>query len=219
MTRQRSFKRLVRLRMEKTGERYAAARAALLAAAESKSTEAPTLTVSDEVIQRRTGRGWEEWFDLLDDSGAIAKPHREIARWLQSEHGIDGWSAQSVTVSYERARGRRAVGEHADGFAITASKTVAVPVDRLYDAFVDESLRERWLPDGRLRERTATKPKSARFDWGDGETRVVVGFTAKGDAKSVVDLEHGRLPDTAEAERMKAFWRERVAALKEVLEG
>jgi Domain of unknown function (DUF4287) len=219
MTRQRSFKRLVRARMEKTGERYASARAALLAAEKSTSTKAPTLTVADEVIRRRTGRGWEEWFDLLDDSGAIAKPHREIARWLASEHGIDGWSAQSVTVSYERARGRRAVGEHADGFAITASKTVAVPVDRLYDAFVDESLRERWLPGGPLRERTATKPKSARFDWGDGETRVVVGFTAKGDAKSVVDLEHARLPDAAEAERMKAFWRERVAALKEVLEG
>lgn len=204
--------------MEKTGERYSAARAALLTA-ESKEAEAPALTVSDDVIRRRTGRGWEEWFDLLDDSGAIAKPHPEIARWLRLEHGIDGWSAQSVTVSYERARGRRAVGEHSDGFAITASKTVAVPVDRLYDAFVDESLRRHWLPDGQLRERTATKPKSARFDWGDGETRVIVGFTAKGDAKSVVDLEHARLPDAAEAERMKAYWRERVAALKEVLEG
>jgi hypothetical protein len=218
MTRQRSFKRLVRARMEKTGERYAAARAALLVAEESTPTEAPTLTVSDEVIRRRTGRGWEEWFDLLDDSGAIAKPHREIARRLQSEHGIDGWSAQSVTVSYERARGRRAVGEHADGFAITAQKTVAVPVDRLYDAFVDESLRERWLPGGRLRERTATRPKSARFDWDGGETRVVVGFEAKREAKSVVAIEHARLPGAAEAEQMKAFWRERVATLKEVLE-
>ena len=219
MTRQRSFKRLVRARMEKTGERYAAARAAFLAAEESTSTKALRLTVSDEVIRRRTGRGWEEWFDLLDNSGAITKPHREIARWLASEQGIDGWSAQSVTVSYERARGRRAVGEHVDGFAITASKTVAVPVDRLYDAFVDESLRERWLPGGPLRERTATKPKSARFDWGDGGTRVIVGFRAKGNGKSVVDLEHARLADAAKAERMKAFWRERVAALKEVLEG
>ena len=33
-------------------------------------------------------------------------------------------------------------------------------MDRLYDAVVEESLRESWLPDGRLRERTATKPKS-----------------------------------------------------------
>jgi hypothetical protein len=218
MTRQRSFKRLVRSRMEKTGERYAAARAALLAAEEPNVAEAPTMTVSDEVIRRRTGRGWEEWFDLLDDSGAVAKPHAEIARWLASEHGIDGWSSQSVTVSYERARGRRAVGEHADGFAITAQKTVAVPVERLYDAFVDEGLRERWLPGADLRERTATKPKSVRFDWGDGRTRVVVGFEPKGERKSVVALEHARLPDAEEAERMKAYWRERVATLKEVLE-
>jgi hypothetical protein len=218
MTRQRSFKRLVRVRMEKTGERYAAARASLLAAEEPNATEGPALTVSDEVIRRRTGRGWEEWFDLLDDWGAVSRRHPEIARWLRSEHGIDGWSSQSVTVSYERARGLRAVGEHADGFAVTATKTVAVPVEQLYDAFVDASLRERWLPDDALRERTATRPRSARFDWDHGATRVIVGFEAKGEAKSTVSLEHAKLPDAAEAERMKAFWRERVAALKEVLE-
>jgi hypothetical protein len=219
MTTQKSFKRLVRARMAKTGESYTSARRSLLAAEETKANDAPALTVSDEVIRRRTGRGWEEWFDLLDEWGAIARPHAEIARWLASEHGIDGWSSQSVTVSYERARGLRAVGEHADGFAVTASKTVAVPVERLYDAFVEESQRERWLPDGNLRERTATRPKSARFDWGDGDTRVIVGFEAKGDAKSLVALEHARLADATEAERMKAFWRERVAVLKEVLEG
>jgi hypothetical protein len=218
MTRQKSFKRLVRARMEKTGERYTAARAALLAAEEPKATEGPALTMSDEAIRRRTGRGWEEWFDLLDEWGAVERPHPEIARWLREERGVDGWDAQSVTVSYERARGLRAVGERPEGFSITASKTVAVPVDRLFDAFVDESLRERWLPDGRLRERTATKPKSARFDWGDGETRVVVGFDAKGDEKSSVALEHARLADAGEAERMKVYWRDRVAALKEVLE-
>jgi hypothetical protein len=218
MTRQKSFKRLVRARMEKTGERYTAARAALLAAEEPKATDGPALTMSDEAIRRRTGRGWEEWFDLLDEWGAVERPHPEIARWLREERGVDGWDAQSVTVSYERARGLRAVGERPEGFSITASKTVEVPVDRLFDAFVDESLRERWLPDGRLRERTATKPKSARFDWGDGETRVVVGFDAKGDEKSSVALEHARLADAGEAERMKVYWRDRVAALKEVLE-
>jgi len=123
-----------------------------------------------------------------------------------------------VTVNYERAGGLRAVGEHADGFTIFASKTVAVPVDRLYEAFVDESQRERWLSDGELRERTVSKPKSARFDWGDGETRVIVGFTAKGEEKSAVALAHERLADAGEAERMKAYWRDRVAALKQLLE-
>jgi hypothetical protein len=218
MTRQKSFKRLVRARMGKTGESYTGARAALLAATDPKASEGPALTMSDEAIRRRTGRGWEEWFDLLDEWGAADRSHTEIARWVAAEQGIGGWSAQAVTVSFERARGLRAVGEHADGFAVTASKTVAVPVDRLFDAFVDEPLRERWLPGVELRERTVSRPRSARFDWREGETRLIVGFTPKGESKSAVALAHERLPDAAEADRMKAFWRDRVAALKEVLE-
>ena len=218
MTRHKSFKRLVRSRMEKTGEGYTAARAALLAAEEPKATEGAALPMSDEAIRGRTGRGWEEWFDLLDEAGAAERPRTEVVGWLAEEHGIEGWGAQAVTITYERARGLRAVGEGPDGFTVTASKTVAVPVDLLYEAFVDESLRRRWLPDGDLRARTASKPKSARFDWGDGETRVNVAFVAKDEAKSTAALQHERLADGEEAERMKAFWRDRVAALKEVLE-
>jgi hypothetical protein len=138
-------------------------------------------------------------------------------RWLAEEQGVDGWGAQSV--SYERARGLRAVGECPEGFSVTASKTVAVPVERLFDAFIDESLLRRWLPDGDLRERTASRPKSARFDWGDGETRVIVGFTTKGEGKSVAALEHERLASAEQAERMKAWWREHLAAPKSQLEG
>jgi hypothetical protein len=221
MTTQRSFKRLVRARMEKTGESYTAARLILLMADEPKpSTARPALATSDAEIRRRTGRGWEEWFDLLDDWGAADRTHREIARWVAEQQGVVplAWNAQAVAGSYERVRGLRVVGEHPDGFAVTASKTVAVPVDRLYDAFVDAALRGSWLPDGDLRERTATKPKSARFDWGDGPSRVHVTFAAKGDAKSTAALEHRRLADAQEAERMKAYWRDRVASLKEVLE-
>ena len=220
MTRHRSFKRLVRARMEKTGESYTAARAMLLAAEESEESEGPPLATSDEAIRERTGRGWEEWFDLLDEWGAAERPHREIARWVAAQQGAQplAWNVQAVTVSYERARGGRAVGEHADGFAITASKTVAVPVERLFDAFTDEPTRDRWLPDGKLRERTATRPKSARFDWGDGETRVNVTFVAQSEAKSTVALEHARLPGAEEAEETKGWWRERLNTLKSVLE-
>jgi uncharacterized protein YndB with AHSA1/START domain len=92
-----------------------------------------------------------------------------------------------------------------------------VPIDRLFDAFVDHVLREQWLPDGELRERTASKPKSARFDWSNG-TRVIVDFKAKGESKSVVALAHERLSDAAEAERMKALWRERLNLMRSQLE-
>jgi len=136
--------------------------------------EGPPLATSDEAIRQRTGRGWEEWFDLLDEWGAAERPHKEVARRVAAELGIEplAWNAQAITVSYERARGRRVVGERSDGFAVTVQRTVAAPVERLFDSFVDRSLRGRWLADDELRERTATKPKSARFDWADGESRV-----------------------------------------------
>jgi hypothetical protein len=46
-----------------------------------------------------------------------------------------------------------------------------------------------------------------------------VGFLAKGEAKSTMALGHARLADAQEAEEMKAWWRERLAALKRLLEG
>jgi uncharacterized protein YndB with AHSA1/START domain len=203
--------------MEKTGESYTAARLRLLAGDEPQRI---SLATSDEVIRERTGRGWEEWFDLLDEWGAADKSHREIARWLAGQQGIHplAWNAQAIAGSYERARRGRQVGEHEDGFTVTASKTVAVPIERLYAAFVDAGERARWLPDADLRERTTIEPRSARFDYGDGTSRVHVALVAKGETKSTAALTHERLPDGKEAERMKAFWRERVAGLKEVLE-
>jgi hypothetical protein len=221
MTRHKSFKRLVRARMGKTGESYTAARAMLLAAAEPEATEAPALATSDEAIRQWTGRGWEEWLDALDEWGAAERSHREIARWVAAELAIEplAWNAQAITVSYERGRGGRAVGERADGFAVTASKTVRVAVDRLFDAFADASQRERWLPDAALRARTATRPRSVRFDWGDGQSRVNVTIDAKAEAKSTVTVEHARLADAAAAEWTKRWWRERLTALKSQLEG
>jgi hypothetical protein len=220
MTTQRSFKRLVRARMEKTGESYTAARAMLLAAEEPDAGFRRVLATSDEEIRRRTGRGWEEWFDLLDEWGAAERTHRETARRVaevQEAHPL-AWNVQAVVSSYERTRGLRAPGEHADGFAITASKTVGVPVEKLFDAFVDASLRERWLPGAALTERVATRPRSARFDWSDGTSRVHVTFTAKSADRSTAALQHVRLADAGEADRMKTYWRDRVSALKEELE-
>jgi hypothetical protein len=210
MTTQKSFKRLVRARMEKTGESYTAARTSLLRP-QPEALDESVLATSDERIRERTGAGWEEWFDRLDAWGARERTHREIARWVAGQQGVVplAWSVQAVAGSYERARGLRAVGEHENGFTVTASKTVAVPVERLYAAFVDESVRSRWLPDGDLRERTRLEPRSARFDWGDGTTRVHVAFAAKSPDRSTAALSH---------ERMKAYWRERVTTLKAVLE-
>ena len=45
-----------------------------------------------------------------------------------------------------------------------------------------------------------------------------LAFLAKGDGKSTAALEHRRLADADEAVRMKTYWRQGVAALKDLLE-
>jgi hypothetical protein len=218
MTTQKSFKRAVRDRMEKTGERYTAARAHLLPADEAADPEYEP-RMSADAVRGATGREWDEWFALLDEWGGAEHQHKEIAAYLAGEHGVPGWWAQTVTVEYERARGLRAPGSGRDGlFSVGASRTIAVPVERLYAAFVDPELRERWLAGDRVRERTLLPHRSARFDWEDGATRLVVGFVDKGAGKSQVALSHERVPDAEVAAELKAYWRERLTALKALLE-
>lgn len=220
MTAGKTFKRRVRARMAKTGESYTTARRMLIAAGDRPEPVRVDWTppVSDETLTNATGHDWVHWFSLLDGWGATAHTHAEMARWLSDEHGVPGWWSQSVTVGYEQARGLRVPGQHADGFSVSATKTIEVPVEVLFDWFVDDTLRERWLPGADLRVRTATRPKTARYDWEDGSTRVAVGFNRLGDDKSQIAIEHSRLPDADTADEMKAWWRERVAALKPLLE-
>jgi uncharacterized protein YndB with AHSA1/START domain len=175
--------------------------------------------VSAEALMRATGRTRAEWFGLLDAWGGAERAHKEIALWLSDTHGVDGWWAQSITVDYEQARGLRAPGQRRGaGFEANASKTIAVPVARLFAAFHDPKLRRGWLPDADLRERTSQTGRSARFDWEDGATRVIVAFESKGADKSQVAVTHERLPDAAAAAAKKAYWRERLAGLKDMLE-
>jgi hypothetical protein len=226
MTTRKTFKTRVRARMAKTGERYAAAYRQLdgppvpdtagpEAAPPEPNPAAPPL-VTDEAIRGATGIGWEEWFAILDAAGAAEMSHPQIARWLVSERGVPGWWAQNVTVTYERARGRRAANQTTDGFQVSVSRTVGVPVERLYATLSDDAERATWLPDG-VTLRRATAPKGVRLAWGDG-SRVVVALFAKGPAKSQLTLSHERLPDAASVERMRTEWRDRLAELKTRLE-
>lgn len=64
-----------------------------------------------------------------------------------------------------------------------------------------------------------SKPKTARFDVGDGTTRLLVVVEPKGPAKSTVVVEHSRLADAAEREARQTSWRHALATLKAQLEG
>lgn len=216
MTEKKALKRRVRARMDKTGERYTTARAHV--AREQETEPEPDLSglASDDALAAATGRGWEEWFAVLDGWNADERTHTEIARHLATEHGVPGWWRQTVTVGYERARGLRAKHERPDGFSVSVSRTIAAPAARLHAAFTDERERERLVPG--LVPRPSRARLVARFDRQSDGTRIVTSFEEKGAAKGTVHVQIDRLADAGAAERAKAEWRDLLDRLKRALE-
>jgi hypothetical protein len=106
---------------------------------------------------------------LVLDPRPVGRPTEEArgdGRLPNRQHDVPGWWAQSITVWYERARGMRLKHQQADGFTIYASRTIAVPIDVLFDAFVNPRSRRKLLTDGTMTLRTSQQGHTARFDWG-----------------------------------------------------
>lgn len=171
--------------------------------------------VSDEAVRSKTGRAWAEWFELLDGEGAREMPHKKIAELIHGKYGIDGWWAQNVTVGYEQERGLRDKHQKASGYEISVSRTVPVAIDALCAAWQDEA-RGRWLGEDVV-VRKATPNRTMRVTWPD-QTDLVVYFEAKGEAKSQVVVQHGKLADADAAARMKSYWAEALQRLRAELE-
>ncbi|GAA1722415.1 hypothetical protein GCM10009809_17620 [Isoptericola hypogeus] len=204
--------------------------------ATGEGTRRSVQTIGDDAVAEATGRGRGEWFSLLDAAGASGWSHREIAAWLAAEHGVDGWWAQSVTVAYEQERGMRAPGQRADGrFEVSSTKSVAGDLEGVFALVADAEHRARWLDPGLAEagagERSevlgATPTSSVRLVWPVGALgapahrpgRVIVGlYQARDDdgtprGKVRVGVQHGGLESTDLAERLRAFWKDRLADL------
>jgi len=185
-----------------------------------KSTQPPTKVagISSEAVAAKTGKTWEQWIATLDKAGAKKMTHKEIVAYLHDEHGVGDWWQQMVTVGYEQARGLRARHQTPDGYEASVSKTLAVPISTLYQAWADEAIRVRWLKRKSLAVRKATPSKSVRLTWGSGKSNVDVQFYARGDAKSQVTLQHNKLASADDVAKMKAFWGKALEALVKLLE-
>ena len=221
----KDFKRLVRGRMQKTGESYTAARAT--SSSRSPPPPSPLPRAASTMPSSPAGATPSSRRGPAAPGSAGSRrsttPRRTPGRTGRSrstsheKYKVPGWWAQAVTVGYERIKGLRAVGQRRDGsFEANKSRTFAVPLVRLYRAFHDARTRARWLPGVDLTVRTATRGKSMRITWPD-RTSVVVGFESRGAGKSQVAIQHGKLADRAAAARMKQYWAERLGALGEVL--
>lgn len=215
MTVNKDFKRLVRARMQKTGEAYTAARNRLL----QKKTEidyAKLAGTTEKTIEARTGCNWKRWVDALDFLKADKWSHTARAAYIAEKYKIDGWWAQTVAVGYERIKGLRAIGQRMDG-SYEASKTKVFPASlaKVYRAWSNTKSRKTWLPD-EFSVTTANRNKTMRIKWPDG-SNVAVYFYGKGAQKTQVNIQHMKLDKDGQA-RMKEFWTRKLESLGSVLE-
>jgi hypothetical protein len=174
--------------------------------------------VGNDAVQKATGRAWAEWLKLLDRAGAKKMSHKDIALMLSRKFEVPNWWCQMVTVGYEQARGLRTVNQGKDGFSANASRTIGVPVADLYDAWENAATRTRWLQDAPVEVRRSTDGKSMRIAWKAGNSKVDVGFVAKGPGKSAVQVSHGKLKSAAEVVRQKSFWKDALERLESLFE-
>ena len=233
----KDFKRLVRARMEKTGESYTTARLQLLRQGPVLHTPPSTLAIgaprpqtrgaadyaklagmSDAAVKKATGCTWEKWVMALDYAGATKWSHRAIADYVHTTYKVPSWWTQTVTVGYERIKGLREIGQRrGGGYEATKSKTLAAPAATVFRAFADGRQRRKWLDGVKLTVRKATPNRSVRMTW-DDDTSVEVWLTSKGAGKTSAQVQHRNLSDRAEADRRRAFWAERLDALRSVVE-
>lgn len=158
--------------------------------------------LGDDAVRAATGRHPDEWFAALDAAGATQWGHPRIAQWLSSEHEVDPWWAQSITIRYEQARGLRLPGQQSDGtFAVSASKTLPVAPE------VALELAIRVVADELGSEPAAVSPtaKQPTARWRDGSDSVQVRVAASGPSgeRTSVTLTRSGMVDGSRVDTVK----------------
>lgn len=214
MTQQESFKRRIRARMEKTGERYLEARRVLIETPDPnrRRTWVTEPEMGDDAIREGTGKGWEDWCDIIDAWPGHDDGHTAIASYVIDELGVDPWWGHGVVVGYERITGRRMLYQRPDGtFAASKSRTVAVDAAELRAMILDDDARADLFPGHDTTLRSKPTSKSLRITLGPGTAEI--SLSALADGRTKVAVEHAKLPTFDEVEEWRFYWNEWLDAL------
>lgn len=168
---------------------------------------------TDEVIQQNTGRGWDEWREMIDAWPGHEQGHGAVAGWLETQHDVPGWWAQAVTVGWERITGRRLSHQMADGtFTANRSATVATDATAVREMLLDEDGRAELFAG--LGPRLRSKPTSNNIRIGLDDGVAEISLAPKGDGRVTVTVAHTKLRSPQDVATWKAFWGDWIAALE-----
>lgn len=173
--------------------------------------------ISDAAVRKATGRGWGDWYDVLDAAGAREMTHQQIMLAVAG-HDVNEWWRQMVAVAYEQARGLRERHQREDGFAATASKSFKAGVTRVYAAWTEDEVRSAWLDSSGWHIRKSVLYKNLKITWKDGHTHLEIHMYPRGEGRTLVQVEHSKLSNLEDVQRWKMFWGVALERLREVLE-
>jgi len=194
--------------------------------------------VSNEAVARATGRDWDAWLKILNRAGAKDWTHKEIVAHLKENHDLSAWWQQTVTVAYEKANGRRVVGQTADtGFQVGVQRTLKIDQADAWNLITSRAGLTCWL--GKAPRFRLAEGKSYRTADGiEGEVRVVregervrltwksdrlarsatvqIALASPGAGKTSIKVHMENLPSQAMREKMKSHWQNVLDELRDL---
>ncbi|MDX1450643.1 MAG: hypothetical protein R3246_16465, partial [Acidimicrobiia bacterium] len=154
------------------------------------------------------------WVELIEAWPGHSEGHTAIAAWLQSEHDVDGWWAQSVTVGYERIVGIRLPHQMSDGtFTANKSKTITADADVIEKMLRHPDDHADLFPGHEAELRSRPDTKVVRIGIGGGVA--IFDVQSRENGRSRVVVTHEKLPSLDSVERWKFYWHEWLEALNE----
>ncbi|MGV3603513.1 MAG: hypothetical protein ACO1N1_20000 [Dyadobacter fermentans] len=209
---------------------------------EKKSSKEQLARLSAAALKNKTGRGWKEWIQWLDDLGADKKTPREVQAAL-AEHVDNVWYRQKIALGYREARGLRGVGELESGYEIGVTRTFPIHSSKAWEVLTSEEGLAAWVGDlengaigpdesfttkeGITGTITVLQPGSHfRIAWQPLHWRQssilqvrVIGSKSKNAGKSVISFHHEKLPGAGDRSAMKQRWEEKLSHLAEIIKG
>ncbi len=176
--------------------------------------------ITDKLVVEKTNRTLEEWYTVLDEKGATKMKHNKIFELVSNTpklKSLNQWNQNLLATSYEWSRGIKKRGERNGSFEISVSKIISVNVSFLYQAWIEDHQRNKWLKNENVLIRKATENKSARITWSDNITSLSVDFYKKGDNKSQVAVQHMKIDSLIKADQLKEYWNNTLLKLKDLL--
>ena len=201
--------------MATTGERYVEARRVLLEQAHPRTSQRHWIAapeMSDEAVRSATGKGWDEWCDLIDQFDGRTEGHKAIVSFLRKDHGVGGWWTQGVTVGYERITGLRLPHQMADGtFTANKSRTVVVDANELRRVLLNDNERSHLFPDVPTELKSKPTSKAIRLAMAGGSASIT--FDDGGGGRTKVVVEHRGLGTFDAVEQWKFYWSDWLEAI------